>query len=107
MPSRGPPEGGTVFVLIGGGFLSMPGAFCRFLCGGNRLRQSSARHLSSSRLKCETPPSFGSSFLTVLVSNNGVDFTSGGPQFLFEPAPTVIQLLPSRLPPGSVSTLIT
>jgi hypothetical protein len=96
-PFRGYFEGGTIVSVIGKHFTDSSTLSCRF--GTHGVTQ--AQFLDSEHLLCSTPPSSSiSSSVFVQVSNNGLDFSRGGPRFTFVPKLEILNLIPSV---GSVS----
>ena len=94
-PTFGPLRGSTVIAVRGQHFRDDGGLVCGFFNSDSaatetaRTTSERVRWVTSSVVECTTPPSISSLRVLVEVSNNGVDFTSGGMQYLYEAGPTV------------------
>ena len=95
-PIRGNIEGGTVVHVHGKNFVNSALLSCRFGKHG----VSHADFLDSEHLLCHTPSLStswsSSSSVFVQVSNNGLDFSHGGPQFSFVPKLEMFNVVPSK-----------
>ena len=93
-PKLGPTSGGTRLLVTGSGFNTAGEMYCGI--GGEVV---SARVLNSTALECETPGLSASAKLTgaaaVEVSSNGVDFTTSGLDFTYQPPVHITSVEPT------------
>ncbi|CAM9134190.1 unnamed protein product, partial [Discosporangium mesarthrocarpum] len=90
-PSIGSLEGGTTVSIFGSGFIFSAEMALQF----GRV-QTPVTFVSSSELRCISPPSSSAGSTTVLVSNNGMDFEEGtGEVFHYMRPPSIEKLEPS------------
>ena len=92
-PSRGWAEGGTAVTVLGSGFSSAAEALGELWCRFNSTL-SRAAYVSDGAAVCNTTQS-GAGVVSVEVSNNGRDFSSGAAQYEF------VSVLVSSLSPWS------
>jgi len=90
-PSSGAARGASLITVHGSNFLDTDRLACRF--GSSKVSLGS--WLSSSKVSCVVPSGFISN-VTVELSNNGVDFTENGAQFLYVRIPQLLKILPSK-----------
>lgn len=102
-PATGPANGGTDISVVGRHFLPTKGLSCRFGASVT----SKAQFVSSSELRCVSPPSSdGPTAAAVSVSNNLVEFSTTSAVFHYHPQARPARLYPA-IGPLSGGTLVT
>jgi len=101
LPSHGTTAGLTLVTVMGRNFLAFDQLSCRF--GDIVVPASFSR---SDSIMCRSPPE-SAKVVSIDVSPNGVDFTSGGILYEFDPVVTAISVTPSTGPAILGGTLIT
>ncbi|CAM9245753.1 unnamed protein product, partial [Discosporangium mesarthrocarpum] len=101
-PSSGSTTGGTPITVRGSGFTNSTSLTCGFLDPANGMETSPASFISATMAICSTPSHSsrrtrdGHSIVSVVMSLNGVDFSSHGPpQFLYNPPVLVRAVAPA------------
>ena len=105
-PSSGRSHGGVLTTVVGVGFAGLDGFSCRFAgSSGSPLLMVAreGRYVSSSLVVCVTPAGSPGTLLTVGVSNNGVDTSSGSSSFLLHGSAAISSVYPSEYPVGRQS----
>jgi hypothetical protein len=101
LPSHGSVAGMTLVTVIGKNFLKFNQLSCRF--GDIVVPASFSR---SDSIMCRSPAE-SAKVVSIEVSPNGIDFTSGGILYEFDPVVTAISVTPSTGPAMLGGTLIT
>jgi hypothetical protein len=91
--------GGTTLVVTGTNFFASANALCRF-----NEYTTSAAVTSTSILTCVAPPHVAGA-VSVLVANNGQDFTATGPTYTYTEAETVESVYPISGPSMGSTTI--
>lgn len=111
-PQMGCQRGGERVVVFGENFVPSNKLACKFSNTFTRtFALATAQFSSRTRITCITPEWHTATDMgmhaTVDVTTNGVDFTSGGPGFVFKPFPTIFEVSPTAGPVkgGTVLTI--
>ena len=93
-------QGGDRVVVSGNNFVQSNQLACKFASTPAHVPAFAPAHfISSTQLSCVTPAwdtALSATIrVTVDITNNGVDFTSGGPGFMVKPAPKISAVSPS------------
>lgn len=99
LPAAGPTTGGTSVAISGQGFLDSPGLSCAF-----GAMTTPGIFVNSSRITCQTPPlrvlekgEFSgdmAKLIWITVSNNGIQFSTLGLDFLYMPPVEIFSISP-------------
>ena len=100
LPTRGSLHGGTVVMLSGSGFINSTRLSCRF---GSTIVL--ATFLNNTAIVCASPAASIEKHVNVHASNNGVDFSSVGKQFMFA-LEAIVKGLSPRIGPSEGGTKI-
>lgn len=96
-------QNGERLFVLGENFASSNELACKFVSTINNASVTvSARFISRVKISCITPvwqmPAAPGVHVSVHVTTNGIDFTSGGPQLTFRPVTTISTVMPSAGP---------